>query len=358
MPQPADAARKRAEIGNIDSGADGLAAAIRQHLRQTYGPNVVENPAGRAGLLALRPDSLFAKDRTRTLLVGAARGLGAKLRIAFMMNRHGTVGVDLVALNVNDLACVGAEPLFFLACISGGTLEPAATAEVVKGIAAGCRESGCSLLGSDTAEVPGLCPPGQYALAGAAVGVVDRRRRIDGSHILPGDRIIGLASSGLHADGYELVRSVFFDRAMWKANRYVDELGCTLGEELLRPTLAYSIAVRSVLRVYRVKHMVRGIAHIAGGGFAACIPPVLPPGCGARIVRGTWPVPPIFTLVQKLGNIGGREEMHRAFNMGIGMILVVSPLVAEIVIRRLEGQGRPAWLIGEIVKGDRNVTIT
>ena len=205
--------------------------------------------------------------------------------------------------------------------------------------------------------MPGFYQPGEYDLAGFAVGIVDRRRWLNGSTVRPGDRLIGLASSGLHSNGFSLVRRVFFEDAGWKLDRRVDELGCTLGEELLKPTIIYSTLVKKLLKRYKVKKMVRAIAHITGGGFLGNIPRVLPEAMGARIVRGTWPVPPIFSIIQQLGRIDEKEEMYRVFNMGIGMVLIVSPSAADAIMRRLKRAGQPAYLIGEVVEGAHCVIV-
>ena len=290
------------------------------------------------------------------MLVSSTDGVGTKLKIAFRMGKHDTVGIDLVAMSVNDLICVGAEPLFFLDYMATGKLRQDVMLEVIRGVSKGCRIAGCALLGGETAEMPGLYQPGEYDLAGFAVGMVDRRRWINGSKTQPGDQIIGLASSGIHSNGYSLVRKLFFERAKWPVDRYVDDFGCTLGEELLKPTRIYVSAVKRILAHYKVKVMVRGIANITGGGFPGNIPRALPPGFGGKIVRGSWPVPPVFSVIQKLGKIDD-EEMYRVFNMGIGMVLIVSPFVADAVIRRLRKLGQPAYLIGEAVEGEHAITV-
>jgi phosphoribosylformylglycinamidine cyclo-ligase len=341
----------------VDIGAgDEFAARIQRLLRQTYGPNVIENPGGFAGLLELRTDNLFSRKAPRPVLVSSTDGVGTKLKIAFMMDKHDTVGIDLVAMSVNDLICLGAQPLFFLDYMATGKLRRDVLLQVVKGIADGCSQAGCPLLGGETAEMPGFYGPGEYDLAGFAVGLLDRRRWINGTRVVPGDKLIGIASSGIHSNGYSLVRKLFFERAEWAIDRHVDEFGCTLGEELLRPTRIYAVAVRKVLSHYRVKRMVRGIAHITGGGLPGNTPRALPPRCGGRIVRGTWPVPPVFSVIQELGKIDD-EEMYRVFNMGIGMVLVVSPFVVDAVLRRLKKAGEAGYLIGEVTEGEHTITI-
>jgi len=344
-----------------DSGVDisageEFASGIQHFLRQTYGPNVVEYPGGFAGLYDLKAGDLFWRKSRRPMLVGTTDGVGTKLKIAFMMDKHDTVGIDLVAMSVNDLVCAGAQPLFFLDYMATGKLRQEVMLEVVKGISEGCRQAGCALLGGETAEMPGFYSPGEYDLAGFAVGIVDRRRWINGSKTQPGDKLIGIESSGLHSNGYSLVRKLFFEKARWKLDRYVEDFGCTLGEELLRPTRIYAAAVMKILARYKVKIMVRGIANITGGGFPGNIPRALPPAFGARINRGTWPIPPVFEVIQKLGKIDD-DEMYRVFNMGIGMVLIVSPFVANAVIRRLRKLGLAARLIGEVTAGEHAITI-
>jgi len=345
-----------------DSGVDILvgddfAEKIQHHLRLTYGPNVLNNPGGYAGLFALKTNGLLSKDMPRPVLAGTTDGVGTKLKIAFMMDKHDTVGIDLVAMSVNDLVCVGAEPLFFLDYIATGKLSQDVLLQVVKGVADGCRQAECALLGGETAEMPGFYQPGEYDLAGFAVGIVDRSRWLKPARVQPGDKMIGLASSGVHSNGYSLVRKVFFDVAKWRVERHVDEFGCTLGEELLRPTVIYSTMIKNLLRHYRRKRMIRGIAHITGGGFLGNIPRVLPESCGGRIERGSWPVPPVFEMIRKLGKINDDDEMYRVFNMGIGMVLIVSPVVVDYVIRQLGKAGQPSYLIGEVVKGEHEIKI-
>ena len=336
------------------TAGDEFASRIQHYLRQTYGPNVVEYPGGFAGLFDLKAGGLFSRKSHQPMLVSSTDGVGTKLKIAFMMDKHDTVGIDLVAMSVNDLICVGAQPLFFLDYMATGKLKQEVMVQVVKGISDGCRRAGCALLGGETAEMPGFYTPGEYDLAGFAVGMVDRRRWINGSRGRPGDKIVGIASSGIHSNGYSLVRKLFFEKAKWKVDRRVADLGCTLGEELLRPTRIYAAAIGKILAHYKVKHMVRGIANITGGGLPGNIVRALPANCGGLIARGTWPVPPIFEVIQKLGKIDD-DEMHRVFNMGIGMVLIVSPFAANIIVRRLAKLGEQAWVIGEVTSGDHTI---
>ena len=354
------------ELTYKDSGVDIDAAnefvgAIGELVRGTYGPSVIESHGGFAGILDLNGgkvggELIFRRNYTNPALVACTDGVGTKLKIAFMMGKHDTVGIDLVAMSVNDLIVCGAEPLFFLDYIATGKLEPKTLVEVVRGITVGCREAGCPLLGGETADMPGFYPAGEYDLAGFAVGIVDRDRRIDGSRILPGDVIIGLPSSGIHSNGYSLVRKLFFEQEKMAADQHIGELGTTLGDELLRPTRIYVQSVRHVLACYRRKAVVHGIVHITGGGFWDNIPRVLPKGLTARIALKSWTVPPIFKLIQKLGGVS-RREMFRTFNMGIGMMLVVSPFFADSIVAKLKREGEQPVIIGEIDRGEQGVVI-
>jgi phosphoribosylformylglycinamidine cyclo-ligase len=348
--------RKAYKEAGVDmEAAAAFAEEIQHHLRRTYGPRVVDMPRGFAGLFRLDHDQkLFARNYRDPVLAACANGVGTKLKIAFMMKKHDTVGIDLVAMNVNDLIVRGAEPLFFLDYVGTSSLKPETMCDVVAGVSAGCIEAECALLGGETAEMPGFYADGEYDLAGFAVGVTERDRVIskDGAEI--GDRLIGLASSGLHANGYALVRKVFFEHAGMGVDDYVEELGGTLGRELLRPTRIYVRSVLNVLRHYKVKVVVHGIAHITGGGLVENIPRVLGEGRAARIRKGSWPIPPIFPLIQKTGNID-EEEMYQVFNMGIGMVLIVSEYYAGAVMKRLRRFGIEPYPIGEVTSGKTGV---
>ncbi|MFW6161248.1 MAG: phosphoribosylformylglycinamidine cyclo-ligase [Planctomycetota bacterium] len=341
-----------------DSGVDIEAGnefteAIRQHLTSTFGPQVIDNQGGFAGLYSIPGNvSLFAHRCQNPVLVAGADGVGTKLRVAQMADRHDTVGIDLVAMCVNDLLVQGALPLFFLDYLATGALERRVSLELVKGIAEGCRQADCALLGGETAEMPGFYGPGEYDLAGFAVGMVERARLIDGRRkTQPGDVILGVASTGIHSNGYSLVRRLFFEQEEMRLDQIVPELGCTLGEELLKPTRIYVRPVRTVLTHYRVKVVVHAIAHVTGGGLMENVPRVLGRQCVARVEKAAWPRPPIFELIQRLGGVD-EAEMFRVFNMGIGMVLVVSPYYADSVARRLESHGDRVTVIGEVVRGD------
>jgi phosphoribosylformylglycinamidine cyclo-ligase len=348
--------RKAYEEAGVDvEAAASFAEEIQHHLRRTYGPRVVDAPRGFAGLFRLDHDvRLFARNYRDPVLAACANGVGTKLKIAFLMNKHDTVGIDLVAMNVNDLVVRGAEPLFFLDYLGTSRLKPETMCEVVAGIATGCVEAECALLSGETAQMPGFYADGEYDLAGFAVGVTERDRILGQGPADIGDRLIGLASSGLHANGYSLVRKVFFEQAGMSVDDYVEELGGTLGRELLRPTRIYVRSVLNVLRYYKVKQVVHGVAHIAGGGLVGNIPRVLGEGRSARIRKGSWPIPPVFPLIQKTGNVD-EDEMYQVFNMGIGMVLVVSEYYAGAVMKRFRRSGIEPYPIGDVVGGKTGV---
>jgi len=261
-----------------------------------------------------------------------------------------------VAMSVNDAICCGAEPLFFLDYVAMSHDDPALLEQIVEGITAGCLQSDCALLGGETAIMPDIYARGDYDLAGFVVGVVEKRDVIDGKAIAAGDVVIGVASSGLHANGYSLVRRVVFDIAGLKAGAFVEELGKTVGDALLAPTRIYAGAVRSILRHYTVKHVVHGIAHITGGGLAENLERILPPNVQVRIHRQAWPMPAVFSWLKRLGEID-TDEMERVFNMGIGLVLVVSPFYAESIAARLAELGQENWVIGEVIAGERSVLV-
>jgi phosphoribosylformylglycinamidine cyclo-ligase len=267
-----------------------------------------------------------------------------------MMDRHDTVGIDLVAMCVNDILTSGAEPLFFLDYFATGKLKARKALDVVRGIAKGCREAGCSLVGGETAEMPGFYADGEYDLSGFAVGIVDKKRIIDGSRIRAGDAIVGLASNGLHSNGYSLVRKLFLDQEGMDVNSYVGELGVKLGEELLRPTRIYVKA----FTLLRDKLMIKGMAHITGGGLPGNLPRIVPEGVHAGVRNGSWPVPKIFGLIERLGRVP-TDDMKRTFNMGIGFVMVVTKSTAPDVVYLLRKSGYPAYIIGNIKKGGKGV---
>jgi len=327
--------------------------AIRRAMAGTHGPRVMNRHNAFAGLFRLQPDQKGLNYR-KPVLVGCADGVGTKVLIAIEMNRLSTIGIDLVAMNVNDLITCGAEPLFFLDYLAVNRLEPRRLLEVIEGIAEGCRQAGCALLGGETAEMPDLYQNGHLDLAGFAVGVVEHGHQIDGTRITPGDQVIGLTSSGVHSNGYTLVRRLVA-RGRCKFNRVYDELGESLGDALLRPTRIYVKAVLKVLRHYRTKKVVLGMAHITGGGLRENIARILPPGCDAKLRRSVWQPPRIFDFLRRLGT--DQREMFRVFNMGIGFVLVVKPLCVRRIKELLRDAGERPLVIGRIVRGNGQVRI-
>ncbi|MCX8072196.1 MAG: phosphoribosylformylglycinamidine cyclo-ligase [Candidatus Binatia bacterium] len=322
---------------DIDKG-EQIARVAARVARQTKRPEVVAGVGGFGALFRL------PRGYRRPLLVAATDGVGTKLAVAAMAGKHDTIGIDLVAMNVNDILTLGAEPLVFLDYYVTERLEPAVTEQVLRGIARGCRLAGCALVGGETAEHPGCMRPGEYDLAGFVVGVVEEKQVIDGRKIRAGDVVLGLAASGLHSNGFSLVRHVLFERARLDVAAELPELGRPLAEELLEPTRIYVRAVRSLPRA-----SIHGMAHITGGGLVENIPRVLPRGLLVRIRRSSWPVPPIFQLVQRLGEIPD-AEMLRTFNMGVGFVLVVSCDAVDSIVGALRRQRVQAWVIGEVVR--------
>lgn len=330
-------------------------ARLPRLLSRTFTPRVIPLPGGFAGLFQLDfTNQLFARRYKDPVLVSCTDGVGTKLKVAIALGRHETVGIDLVAMSVNDALCCGAEPLFFLDYIAMPKDDPALLEQVVDGITTGCIQADCALLGGETAILPDMYAPGDYDLAGFCVGVVDRERVIDGKAIEPDDLVIGVASTGLHSNGYSLARKIAFDIGGFSATDPVDELGTTVGEALLTPTRIYVRPMRNVLTHYRVKNVVHGIAHITGGGLHENLERILPEDIRVVIDRGTWPIPPIFTWLQKLGDVD-QAEMDQVFNMGLGLVLVVAPFYAESIRHQLARAGLDSWLIGRVEKGTKGV---
>jgi len=336
---------------DIDLG-DDLADKYVSLMQSTYSPQVLRNDGGFGGLYRLKGLSgLFARKFTDPVLVSGTDGVGTKLKIAFAMNKHDTVGIDLVAMSVNDVLVQGAEPLFFLDYVGAGKLDKKVTLDVVKGVAEGCRQAGCALLGGETAELPGFYQEGEYDLAGFAVGIAEKKDLIDGKAIEEGDIILGLASSGLHSNGYSLARKALLEAGKLPLTKYIPELGKTIGEELLTPTRIYVKPIINVLRTYKKKRPVHGLVHITGGGIVGNVPRIVKSPFDAEIKLGSWNVPPIFNLIKEIGNVAD-EEMFRVFNMGIGMIMVVSEASARSINKRLKKLDVNAMIIGRIVKGN------
>ena len=323
---------------DIDAG-DEFVDRISPLVRSTFRPEVLTDLGGFGGLFKLQ-----AHRYAEPVLVSGTDGVGTKLKIAFLTDRHDTVGIDLVAMCVNDIVVSGAEPRFFLDYFATGKLSVPKAESVLKGIAEGCRQAGCALIGGETAEMPSFYAEGEYDLAGFAVGVVDRSKIIDGRSIVPGDALIGLASTGLHSNGYSLARRVLLDQAKLSMTSRVPELDQPLGDVLLTPTRIYAKQILTLIQEYPIN----GIAHITGGGITENLPRVFPSSVRAQVRRSAWPVPPIFHAIARLGQVE-REEMYRVFNMGIGLILVVPASAAQSVIARATELGDPACQIGTIV---------
>ena len=321
---------------------------MKQYVKTTMRPEVLGGLGGFSGAFSL--DKI--KEMEHPVLLSGTDGVGTKIKLAFLMDKHDTVGIDCVAMCVNDVACAGGEPLFFLDYIACGKNIPEKIAAIVKGVAEGCRQADCALIGGETAEHPGLMPEDEYDLAGFTVGVVEQKDLIDGHLIEAGDALIGIASSGVHSNGFSLVRKVF-DVTEENLKEYREELGTTLGEALLTPTRIYVKALRAVKEAGIV---IRGCSHITGGGFYENIPRMLPDGICARIEKNSYPVPPIFALLQKTGEIE-EHMMYNTFNMGIGMVLAVREEDAEKTVAALEAAGEKAYRIGTCVSGEKGAEL-
>lgn len=342
---------------SIDAN-DEMVRRISRSVGSTHGPRVMALENGFAGLFRLDYDEkLFKKNYKNPVLVACTDGVGTKILIAQKMKRLDTVGIDLVAMNVNDMLVQGAEPLFFLDYLAVHKLVPDQVAQMVEGIAAGCRMADCALIGGETAEMPDLYGPDEYDMAGFAVGVVERKRIITGSTIQPGDIILGLGSSGLHSNGFSLVRHICFKKEKLALSDRPKELGgASLGDTLLTPTRIYVKSVVSVLSGYKVKKVVHGMAHITGGGLVGNIPRVLPADCNAVIRKGTWPIPPVFDFLRRRGPVE-EKEMYRVFNMGIGFVLIVSADFADSITAKLKKAGENVYSIGTIGPGTGKVVL-
>ncbi|MEW6107676.1 MAG: phosphoribosylformylglycinamidine cyclo-ligase [Nitrospirota bacterium] len=330
---------KRAGV-DIEEG-DRFVDIITPLVRKTFRPEVMAD-IGSFGALF----KIDMRKYRNPVLASGTDGVGTKLKVAFMADRHDTVGIDLVAMCVNDILTSGAEPLFFLDYFATGKLKPEKAAEVIKGITAGCIDAGCSLIGGETAEMPGFYARGEYDLSGFAVGVVERDKIINGSRIKKGDSLIGIASNGLHSNGYSLVRKIFFDHKKIAVRKFIPDLGCSLGEELLRPTRIYVRAFNAL----KGKVDIKGMAHITGGGIPGNLPRILPKGVKAEIIKNAWPEQPVFKIIKEFGNVPD-SDMWKTFNMGIGYILVVSIKDTEKSLDILRKNGFDSFLIGGIEKG-------
>ena len=346
------------EAGVSIDANDEMVGRIQSSLASTFGPRVIALPNGFAGLFRLDYDEkLFKKNYKNPVLVACTDGVGSKVQLAAKARKYDTVGIDLVAMSVNDMLVIGAEPLFFLDYLAVHTLEPAFIADLVKGVAEGCRTSDCALIGGETAEMPDTYRKRDFDMAGFAVGVVERDKIINGKKVRPGDVILGLRSSGLHSNGYTLARNVCFKRARLKMNAVLDELdGTTVGEALLAPTRIYVRPIVQLLTKYKTKRVVHAMAHITGGGLVGNIPRVLPKDCNAEIKTSSWPVPKIFPFLQKTGPIE-KQEMFRVFNMGIGFALIVAEDFADSIARKLQRWGEKVSRIGRITRGTGKVVL-
>jgi phosphoribosylformylglycinamidine cyclo-ligase len=332
-----------ADAGVSIDNANRAVAKIREFARSTFNERTLTEIGSFGGMF-----SGAFPGMAEPILVASADGVGTKLKLAFETGIHNTVGADLVNHCVNDILVQGARPLFFLDYFATGKLEPDVTASVVEGIATACRENGCVLLGGETAEMPDFYPPGEYDLAGFIVGVVDKKNVIDGKNVQPSDVVIGIPSNGLQTNGYSLARKLFFEVGGYKPDTYLDELGETVGEALLKTHQSFLRPLEGLLDT----GLIKGLAHITGGGFLENIPRILPEGVSVEIKRGIWPELPVFGVMQKLGNVD-EKEMFRTFNMGIGMVVICAEADKETVMSHLA----EVYEIGQIIKGDRKVLV-
>ena len=321
---------------------------IKGYVKETMRPEVLGGLGGFSGAFSMKA----IKDMEDPVLLSGTDGVGTKIKLAFLLDKHDTIGIDAVAMCVNDVACAGGEPLFFLDYIACGKNEPEKIAQIVKGVAEGCKQSDCALIGGETAEHPGLMPEDEYDVAGFTVGVVDRKDMIDGSTIVPGDVLIGVASSGVHSNGFSLVRKIF-DMTKESLETYYDELGMTLGECLLTPTRIY---VKMMKSLKNAGIRVKGCSHITGGGFYENIPRMLPENIKAVVNKGSYEIPRIFRLMQEKGGIE-EQMMYNTYNMGLGMVLAVAPGDAEAAIAAIEASGEKAYIVGSAEAGDRGVVL-
>lgn len=331
----------------VDIDAGNLSVKlIKDSVKATYRPEVLGDLGGFGGLFAI------STKYKEPVLVSGTDGVGTKLRLAFILDKHDTIGQDAVAMCVNDILVQGAEPLFFLDYLAVGKLEPEQVADVVKGVANACKESGCALIGGETAEMAGFYAEGEYDIAGFAVGAVEKSKIITSEKVKAGDVILGLPSSGVHSNGYSLVRKIVFDVKGFKGDEYIDELGKTIGEELLTPTRLYPKSCLPLIE----KFDIHGMVHVTGGGYYENIPRALPEDMGAEIDATSWPVPPIFNLLKEWGNVDW-HEMYRTFNMGIGMIIIASADEAEKIKADLQARNEAVYEIGKVTQGSHEVIV-
>ncbi len=351
MTDPTNAITYRDAGVDIAAGED-MVERIKPLVHRTFTPRVMDQYGGFAGLFRLDyNEKLFKRNYKEPVLVGCTDGVGTKLKVAFQAGKVDTVGIDLVAMNVNDLICAGAEPLFFLDYLGVGKVDPARMVDIVKGVTDGCLQSNCALLGGETAEMPSFYKPSEFDMAGFAVGVVERNRIIDGSNAEPGDLAIALASDGLHSNGYGLARRVLLEKAGYSLDDRPAELeGRSVGEEMLTPTRIYVKPVLKILNRYRVKKVVKALAHITGGGLPGNLPRVLPDGLTVRVKRNSWRPNPIFDLIAAKGPVDS-IEMSKVFNMGVGFVMIVAPTFAKPIMDCLGRMGERCWVLGKVRKG-------
>jgi len=342
---------------DIDAG-ERLVHKIQSAVKRTHGPRVLDQYGHFAGVFSLDYDERLLKHNYRhPLLVAGTDSAGTKLRVAIEAGRYNSIGQDCVAMCVNDVLVLGAEPLFFLDYLGTGRLDETVAAETVIGVAEACKRCDCALLGGETAELAGFYAPGDFDLAGFALGVVEKKSLITGRRIAPGDVVLGLAASGLHSNGYTLARKIVFEAAGLALDDEIPGVGRTVADELLEPTRLYVRPVLHVLQHYTTKQVVHGMAHITGGGLAGNLARVMPPGLRATLRKKAWPTPPIFTWLEKAGNVR-TEEMRRVFNMGIGFVLVVAEYYADHIAAMLQRQGETVYRLGTITEGNGDVVLT
>ncbi|WOD62902.1 phosphoribosylformylglycinamidine cyclo-ligase [Niallia taxi] len=332
---------------NIEAGYEAV-SRMKKHVNKTIRPGVMGGLGGFGGMFDLSVLNL-----KNPVLVSGTDGVGTKLMLAFMLDKHDTIGIDAVAMCVNDIVVQGAEPIYFLDYIACGKAEPAKIEAIVKGIADGCEQAGCALVGGETAEMPGMYSEEEYDLAGFAVGACEKEQVITGENIKAGDVLIGLASSGIHSNGYSLVRKLFLEQAGMSLSEYVEELGCTLGEELIKPTKIYVKSILSAIQKFEIK----GLSHITGGGFIENVPRMLPEGLGIELDESKWEVPAVFKLMERIGDLQ-RKEMYNIFNMGTGMVLAVDKAVEQNVLAHFQAIGEKAYTIGKVTDdGEINIIL-
>ena len=332
---------------DIEAGYESV-ELMKKFVKGTMRPEVLGGLGGFSGAFSLEK----IKEMEEPVLLSGTEGCGTKVKLAFLLDKHDTIGIDAVAMCVNDVACAGGEPLFFLDYIACGKNYPEKIATIVSGVAEGCKQSGCALIGGETAEHPGLMPEDEYDLAGFAVGVVDKKDIITGQNLKDGDVLIGMASTGVHSNGFSLVRKIF-PMTKEALNKHYDELGCTLGEALIAPTRIY---VKALKAVKDAGVTVKACSHITGGGFYENIPRMLPEGKRAVVEKASYPIPPIFTLMQKEGNVTD-QMMYNTYNMGLGMIVAVDPADVDKAMAAMESAGDKAYVVGKIVDGDKGVDL-